>query len=198
MDTRRTLDATVDAGDTRQTVRKHRLRATFSGLIAMFLFAAILLPAPAGAQSNRTPISGDAAPSTCNNGKGVGAIELVGDLEGCLIFFVDTGVCTELNGFALYEETGRELFIGEYEGEKGRFRTKYTLAGTYAQGACADFDAADYDSFFSKQLTGGCDHKIKGKQGVFKGMKGLIVFHDIIPEPGVSGASNFFYSGYLK
>lgn len=165
---------------------------------ALFFLAALMLPAPAEAQSDRALISGNATPSDCNNGKGIAAIELTGDLEGCLIFFIEEATCTEYNGFALYEESGRELFKGSYDGEKGRFRTKYTLAGTYAQGACADFEAEDYPTFFSKQLTGGCNHKIKGKAGVFKGMKGLLVFHDIIPEPGVSGASNFFYTGYLK
>ncbi len=163
----------------------------------MFL-TALLLPAPAEAQGEPTAISGDAVPSDCNNGKGLGAIELTGDLEGCLIFFPKTAECTEYNGFALYEEAGVERFIGSYNGEAGKFRTKYTLAGTYAQGACADFEAEDYGTFFSKQLTGGCDHYIKGKTGAFKGMKGLITFHDVIPTPGTSGASNFFYTGYLK
>ncbi len=177
-------------------------RRTTTAMLASVLFlAAMLIPAPAEAQSNQskgTPISGNATPSACNNGQGLGAIELTGDLAGCLIFFPKTSNCTEYNGFALYEETGVERFIGTYDGKAGKFRTKYTLAGTYAQGACDDFAAEDYATFFSKQLTGGCDHAIKGKTGVFKGMKGLITFHDIIPNPGTSGASNFFYEGYLK
>lgn len=147
---------------------------------------------------DQSSLSGDATGSTCNNGAGVGALELTGDLQGCLIFFVETAVCTELNGFALLDETGTELFIGSWAGQTGEFTTEYTLKATFAQGACADLDAADYDAFYGKQLTGGCDHYITGSAGVFDGRNGLITFHDIIPDPGVSGASNFFYEGYLN
>lgn len=47
------------------------------------------------------------------------------------------------------------------------------------------------------QLTGGCDHRVIGTSGAFKGMRGLITFFDVIPDPGESGASNFLYRGRL-
>lgn len=186
---------------------KERTSATTRALLVLVVAVAVtfgvLTPASAknGGGGTRTTISGDAVPSLCNDGAGVGAIELTGDLEGCLIFFPTAAECTELNGFALYEERGKEEFIGSYQGEDGTFRTRYTLAATYAEGSCAAIDAAlagEADFPFDKQLTGGCDHRIKGKTGAFKGLNGLITFHDIIPEPGVSGASNFFYEGYLR
>lgn len=71
------------------------------------------------------------------------------------------------------------------------FRTKYTLEGIYAQGFCSTFD-------FTTQLAGGCVHKVFNGQGKYRGANGSITFNDIIPEPGVSGASNFLYHGYLK
>ena len=167
-------------------------------LAALMLVFGLVAPGTANAKAKKVKISGDAVLSDCNNGKGDGALELSGDLEGCWIFFVKSSSCEELNGFALYNESGRETFVGSFQGEEGKFRTRYTLQATFAQGACADIEDGDYDTFFSKQLTGGCDHKVRGKTGVFKAMKGNITYHDIIPEPGVSGASNYFYQGYLK
>ncbi len=163
----------------------------------MLVTMALLLSTAGTADArDRKTISGDATPSDCNDGEGVGAIYLTGDLNGCLIFFPTDFSCVEMNGFALYEEEGREVFRGTYEGRNGKFRTRYTLAATYTQGACEDFEAGGFP--YEKQLTGGCDHKIFGMKGAFKGRKGLITFHDIIPNPGTSGASNFFYSGYLR
>ncbi|MGI9606505.1 MAG: hypothetical protein ACR2P0_10245 [Acidimicrobiales bacterium] len=179
--------------DGKRRRRRGRLSLIAIGAVLTMLLS---LMTPVGAAQERTTVSGDAVPSTCNNGVGAGAIALTGDLEGCLIFFPGSFECTELNGFALYEERGREVFVGKYDGQRGRFRTKYTLAATYTAGSCAEFDTGGFP--FLNQLTGGCDHHIVGKRGVFKGMRGLLTFHDVIPEPGVSGASNFLYSGYLS
>ena len=174
-------------------------RAMLVLVVAVAVMFGVLSPASAG--RTKTEISGNAVPSLCNDGQGVGAIELTGDLEGCLTFFPKKATCTELNGFALYEERGRETFVGSFQGEDGEFRTRYTLAATYAEGSCEAIDAAlagEGDFPFDKQLTGGCDHYVFGKTGAFAGMRGLITFYDIIPDPGVSGASNFFYSGHLR
>lgn len=148
-----------------------------------------------GDRAETVQVSGNAVPSECNDGRGAGAIELTGDLEGCLTFFPKDFTCEELNGFALYNERGREVFEGSLNGESGKFRTKYTLEATYTQGSCAAFDAGGFP--FLNQLTGGCDHFVKGRNGVFDDARGLITFHDVIPEPGVSGASNFLYSGHI-
>lgn len=156
----------------------------------------LTLMTPVAAQDEPATVSGNATPSACGGDRGAGAIRLTGDLQGCLIFFPGRFRCTELNGFALYEEWGRELFVGRYNGERGRFRTKYDLTATYTAGSCAEFNDGGFP--FLNQLTGGCNHRIVGKRGVFEGMRGLITFHDIIPSPGQSGASNFYYSGYLS
>ncbi|MEM9467073.1 MAG: hypothetical protein AAGA90_17000 [Actinomycetota bacterium] len=173
-------------------------RALFAIAIAVAVLLGMLAPASAG---RKIDISGDAVPSLCNDGEGVGAIELTGDLDGCLTFFPKRASCTEYNGFALYEERGRETFVGTFRGEEGTFRTRYTLAATYTAGSCVAIDAAlagEGDFPFERQLTGGCDHQIIGKRGAFDDLDGLITFYDVIPEPGVSGASNYFYSGYLR
>ena len=174
--------------------RRRRKGRTLVGLCLSFVMIfALMSPVEA---APKTQISGNAVPSDCAGDRGAGAIELSGDLTGCLIFFPATFECVEMNGFARVRETGRELFVGRYDGERGKFRTKYDLEATYSSGACADFDAGGFP--FEKQLTGGCDHYIRGRSGTFRGMRGLITFFDVIPDPGTSGASNFFYAGYLR
>lgn len=148
-----------------------------------------------------TQISGDALPIDCSDGEGLGGLTMTGDVDGCLIFLTVDGVCQELNGFALWNESGTERFVGTVFGEDGTFNTTYTLEATYLQGSCDAINTAlagNGDFPYDKQLTGGCDHRIKGKTGAFKRAKGLITFHDVIPEAGVSGASNFFWSGDIR
>lgn len=141
----------------------------------------------------KTTISGNATLSAC----GGGGLALTGDLRGCLNFFPARMECEAMNGFDRYREWGREVFTGRYLGERGKFRTKYFIEATYLAGTCADAEATG-EFNFEGQLTGGCDHYITGRRGVFKGMRGLITFFDVIPDPGVSGASNFYYAGYLR
>ena len=183
------------------TRMRSMLRTRRSIIILGFALLMVLsLAAPVGADDDdrekreRITISGDSVPSGCNDGRGAGAIELSGDLDGCLIFFPKRFTCDELNGFALYREWGRELFEGTFDGEPGTFRTKYTLEATYEQGACAEFDAGGFP--FEKQITGGCDHRVIGRSGVFDDARGLITFHDVI-DPG-NGATNYLYSGHLR
>ncbi len=180
-----------------RTTISRPLRRLTRSLMTLVLALAVVVPlaSPAGAQG-RTIVSGDAVPSECNNGRGAGAIELTGDFEGCLTFFPKRFNCVEMNGFARYREAGREVFRGMYNGERGRFVTRYTLQATYTSGSCAEFEAGGFP--FLNQLTGGCDHRIIGKRGAFAELQGLIQFFDIIPEPGVSGASNFFYAGHVR
>ena len=180
--------------ETHATIARGRrpMRLVLGALTTLILVVGLMAPVEA---QTRTTISGDATPSTCNGQRGAGAIELTGDLEGCLTFYPKKFSCVELNGFALYRESGREVFVGSYDGERGRFRTRYTLEATYTSGSCTAFMNGGFP--FMNQLTGGCDHRIIGKSGVFAGRRGLITFHDVIPTPGMSGASNFLYSGYL-
>jgi len=130
-------------------------------------------------------VSGDSVFSAC----GDFAIELSGDLNGCLDIVPTRFTCQELNGFARYREWGREVFSDD-DGVSW-FRTRYSLEGVYSSGFCTSFD-------FLTQLAGGCDHKVFSGRGKYQGANGNIIFNDIIPNPGVSGASNFLYHGDLK
>ena len=152
---------------------------------------------PNGESKNRMKISGN-TPSMCNGDMGAGAIELTGDLEGCLTFFPKNATCKEFNGFAKYTEWGVERFDGNLKGKDGTFRTKYLIVATYKAGSCEAINSGEADKFpFGDQITGGCKHRVFGRTGPFKGYRGLITFHDQIPEVGM-GATNFLYEGYLK
>lgn len=162
------------------------------GVVAIVL---VVLAAPALA-GGRTSISGNSVPSDCNDGVGAGAIALTGDIEGCLTFFPEDYRCDELNGFDRYWEAGTEHFVGTYQGEAGEFTTTYTLEATFAEGFCDAVEAGGFP--FELQLTGGCDHYVTGTSGAFEGVRGLITFFDVIPDPGTSGASNYLYAGRLR
>ena len=144
-----------------------------------------------------TAVSGTGVPSGC--GGDAFALELRGDLEGCWAIFPEDFSCEELNGFALYKESGREQFDGTLRGEPGQFITTYTFEAAYAQGFCDSFD-------FLAELAGGCDHHVRGISGSFRGVVGDITFFDIIPgistggmiTPGPSGATDFLYVGQLN
>lgn len=90
----------------------------------------------------------------------------------------------------MYKEWGGEVFRGAFQGKWGRFDTRYVVEATFGQGFCDTFDV-------NTEYTGSCDHPLSGKRGVFKNVEGLIQLFDVIPDPGVSGASNFLYAGYL-
>ena len=178
---------------------KKRLRTPVMVLaVVAALVGASALPVSADGKKGgeRITVSGNSVPSDCNDGEGAGAIALTGDLEGCLTFFPKRFTCDELNGFARYRESGTESFEGTLHGEPGRFSTSYTLEATYESGSCAEFEAGGFP--FLSQLTGGCDHYVRGRSGAFRGASGLITFFDVIPDPGSSGASNFLYAGTLK
>jgi len=175
-----------------------RRRLVSLGLAILMIVAFSTPVSTAQAQAAQEPItiSGNSVPSDCSDGRGAGAIFLSGDIEGCLTFFPTDFVCEELDGFDRYREEGKELFTGTLNGERGKFRTSYTLDATYAPGFC---DAVNEGEFpFELQLTGGCDHKVRGRTGAFAGLKGLITFFDVIPDPGEGGATNFLYAGELK
>lgn len=150
-----------------------------------------------GHKSGWTAVSGTAVPSDC--GGDAFALELSGDLEGCWAIFPEDFSCEELNGFALYRESGREQFDGTRSGEPGQFITTYTFEAAYAQGFCESFD-------FLAELAGGCDHHIRGISGSFRGVVGHITFFDIIPgistngmiTPGPAGATDALYVGQLN
>ncbi|HET6564563.1 MAG TPA: hypothetical protein VFG52_04045 [Xanthomonadales bacterium] len=157
----------------------------FAIFVALTMLALAFPVIADNGQGGRTLVSGDSTYSDC----GGLAIELTGDLNGCLEIFPTRYTCDELEGFARYREWGTEEFT-DNDGVS-TFHTTYDLEGIYTPGFCESFD-------FSTQLAGGCNHKIFSGRGKFLGSNGSITFNDIIPEPGVSGASNFLYHGNMK
>src|SRR5688572_22744771 len=61
------------------------------------------------------------------------ALNMTGDLEGCLLTFVDEYECSPSG---TYREIGREYFIGTYMGEAGSFWTTYKFEAKYE--GCAE------------------------------------------------------------
>jgi hypothetical protein len=164
--------------------------------VAALSAAALLavVSAASAVQSKTVSVSGNSTPSTCNKGKGAGAISLTGDLQGCLTYFPTRYECDELNGFARYTEWGTERFVGTLRGAGGQFTTTYKVVATYATGSCEEFDKGGFPA--TKQTSGGCEHAVTGRSGAFKGSRGLITFFDVI-KPG-KGATNYLYAGTLR
>jgi hypothetical protein len=146
-------------------------------------------------------VSGNSTFSDCGIDGSDLALAMTGDLEGCWSVFVEGFNCRELNGYDLYFERGREVFVGKLHGQQGRFRTTYTLETAMAKGFCQSFD-------FTLEVAGGCDHKIHGRSGVFEGAEGRVKFLDVItnvtgdPVTGAfnagSGGNNFLYYGRIN
>ena len=176
-----------------------RARTLVAGGVAAVLLAAGSPTMAADGKS--TFVSGNSTYSDCGLAGSDLALALTGDLEGCWSVFVEGFKCRELDGFDLYLENGREVFVGALRGERGRFATDYTLEAVMAKGFCQSFD-------FSLEVAGGCDHRIHGKRGVFEGARGLIKFLDVIagvtgdPVTGEftagSGPNNFPYYGRIS
>jgi hypothetical protein len=155
--------------------RWSRARALATGGLAVAMLAG---GSPALATGNKVFVSGNSVYSDCGLAGSDLALTLTGDLEGCWSVFVEGFKCKELNGFDLYFERGREVFVGKLRGKQGRFATDYTLEAAMEKGFCQSFD-------FTKEVAGGCIHKIHGRSGVFSGAKGLLTFLDVIT--GVTG-----------
>jgi hypothetical protein len=142
-------------------------------------------PSPALA-GGATQISGVAffeEPGECVDPEGVGddyALDMDGDLEGCLYTFVETADCSPSG---TYRETGTELFVGEYNGEVGTFRTTYKFEAKYED--CPNLVG---------EIFGRCQHPIvEGSgTGVFEGVRGILLFKDEV-ETGT-----YFYRGHLR
>jgi hypothetical protein len=152
-------------------------------LVTILTLVALIIPSPALAQG-ATQISGIAyfATGQCNDPEGEGsdyAVIMTGDLQGCHYTFIETAVCSP--GGA-YNETGTEIFVGQYNGETGTFRTTYRFTAKYND--CVNL----------VEMVGRCQHPIiEGSgTGVFTGMTGRLDFKDDI------AAGNFPYRGHLR
>lgn len=154
--------------------------------VTTFVAAAMLASVnPALADGKTIAVSGDSVPSDCGASRNANsALQMSGNLTGCLAIFVKHLNCRELNGFAFTTELGREEFEGKLNGKPVAFDTQYTFTATWPSGSCPA-PAAE------KEITGGCIHYISGKD-----VEGLIRFYDVIPTVG-QGPTNFYYEGYL-
>ena len=132
----------------------------------------------AGADKKPVFVSGNSTASDCGLPGSDYALSLTGDLEGCWSGFIQGYKCKELADYDLWLEKGREVFVGEFHGKQGRFRTTYTFEAAYAKGVCESFD-------FTLEVGGGCRHKVIGGSGVFADAEGLIKYIDVIA--GVTG-----------
>jgi hypothetical protein len=156
--------------------------------------------AVAGGDEKPVFVSGNSTSSGCGLPGSDWALSLAGDLEGCWSGFIQDYKCKELEDYDLWIEKGREVFVGEFSGKQGRFRTTYTFEGAYAKGVCESFD-------FTLEVGGGCRHKVIDGSGVFDDAEGLIKFIDVIagvtgdPTTGEfqagTGANNFLYYGRI-
>lgn len=147
-------------------------------------------------------VSGNSVPSfDCGLEGSDFALQMWGDLEGCLSVFVEGFKCDELAEYDLYRERGREVFVGTMNGKEGTFRTNYTFDAAYAKGYCQTFD-------YSLEVGGGCTHAIKGTGGVFDRAFGLIKFIDVITDVkgdplngsfvAGNGINNLLYYGHIR
>lgn len=111
------------------------------------------------------------------------ALNMTGDLEGCVYVFVDDFNCSPSG---TYRESGRELFVVTYGGATGTFTTTYKFAAKY-EGCAPD------GSFLGAEIFGRCQHPlVRGSgTGVFQGATGRVDFKDDVQ------AGNFPYRGHL-
>ena len=119
----------------------------------------------------------------CTDLEGAGstyAVVMTGDLKGCHYTFVETAVCSS---GGVYNETGTEIFVGQYDGGSGSFRTTYRFTARYTD--CSNLVG---------EIVGRCQHPIivGSSKGIFEGVTGRIDMQDDI------AAGNFLYRGHLQ
>lgn len=109
------------------------------------------------------------------------ALNMTGDLEGCLYVFIETAECTPSG---VYLETGTEIYVGSgNEGDAGRFSTTYRVQAKYED--CPTL---------SGPIHGQCQHPIvEGSgSGDYEGVTGRFDIKDEVE------AGNFPYKGHLR
>ncbi|NND07165.1 MAG: hypothetical protein HKN87_12370 [Saprospiraceae bacterium] len=108
------------------------------------------------------------------------AIQLDGDLVGCLLVFVESAECSPSG---TYIEQGEEYFMGTFNGEEGTFRTSYRFEAKWE-----DCPA------LSGEIFGRCQHPIQRESGtgVFAGVSGRLDFKDNVETGALP------YRGHLR
>jgi len=112
------------------------------------------------------------------------ALNMTGDLQGCLYTYVDEFECSPSG---TYHEIGREYFVGTYKGVSGSFWTNYKFEAKY-EGCAVN------GSYVGAEIKGRCQHPIvEGSgSGAFQGVTGRLDMKDDIQ------AGNYPYRGHLK
>ncbi|MDC3953163.1 DUF3224 domain-containing protein [Polyangium jinanense] len=107
---------------------------------------------------------------------------MTGDLNGCLYVIVETSECKPSG---TYLETGREIFVGSYNGNEGTFETTYRFEAKYED--CPDP---------ATEIFGRCQHPIVpgSGTGVFEGVTGRLDFKDNVEDDPIT----FSYRGHLR
>lgn len=153
--------------------------------LIMVLLSLAFLAAPAYAEG-ATQVSGVAYfidPAECDDDvTGADfALNMTGDLEGCIHVFVETAECTPSG---TYIETGTEIYAGGGgEGDDGRFTTRYRFEAKYDD--CPNLEG---------EIHGRCQHRIVEGSGTgdYEGVEGRLDFKDDVE------AGNFPYRGHLR
>jgi len=109
------------------------------------------------------------------------ALYITGDLEGCVYTYVDEFDCYPSG---TYRESGREYFVGTYDGEFGTFWMSYNYIGKFED--CED-------GILVGTIFGRCQHFITNDSGtgIFEGVDGLFRFESDI------SSGTFEYNGHL-
>jgi hypothetical protein len=112
------------------------------------------------------------------------ALNMTGDLQGCLYTYVDSSRCSPSG---TYMELGREYFVGIYKGQSGTFWTNYRFEAKF-EGCAED------GTYLGLEIKGRCEHPIvKGSgTGVFKGATGRLHMRDDLV------AGNYPYTGHIQ
>ena len=137
-----------------------------------------------------TQVSGSSvysATGECNDAAGAGAtysLKMSGDFVGCFYVFVEESACSPSG---TYLETGREVFVGTYNGQPGTFSTNYKFEGKYE-------GCANGTSPVGAEILGRCQHPIAegSGTGVFEGVKGRLDMKDDVE------LLIFAYRGHLR
>lgn len=102
------------------------------------------------------------------------ALDMVGDLDGCLYIFVETFTCSA-NG--VYVEEGGEIYVGSgREGDDGTFATTYRFT--------AHFASEEECNTFTNQIRGRCLHPLVAGSGTgdYRGVTGKFQMTDNVEE----------------
>jgi hypothetical protein len=174
---------------TKQEIRIMKRQLTILALTALmvmaFISAVLMVPSPALAEE-ATQIAGVgvfAGTGECADAEGQGsnfALTISGDLAGCWYVFVETVTCSPSG---TYQQTGQEIFVGQYNGQAGTFKTNYHTEAKFQD--CSNV---------ATKVFGRCQHPIAdgSGEGVFAGVSGRIDVNDDVE------AQTFPFKGHLQ